>query len=199
MRGSRSFLPLSKSPDVASLFLSLKKEILGRSVGAVVATMVALPALGPPVHAATIHYDAGLVTAIEALDVGGTLYNVDFEAPAYSTYPGDLFFWPVAGEAALGVSAINAVLNSNLPAPNGKLNNPIEIAYQVGFSSGIAFVGSNGSGSEAAEFTSTFNVFASDTDLLTAWSLAPVPVPAAVWLFGSALGLLGWMRRRKAS
>ena len=24
----------------------------------------------------------------------------------------------------------------------------------------------------------------------------PVPVPAAVWLFGSALGLLGWMRRR---
>ncbi len=27
---------------------------------------------------------------------------------------------------------------------------------------------------------------------------APVPVPAAVWLFGSALGLLGWMRRKAA-
>jgi hypothetical protein len=27
-------------------------------------------------------------------------------------------------------------------------------------------------------------------------STTPVPVPAAVWLFGSALGLLGWMRRR---
>ena len=26
---------------------------------------------------------------------------------------------------------------------------------------------------------------------------APVPIPASVWLFGSALGLLGWMRRRK--
>lgn len=25
-----------------------------------------------------------------------------------------------------------------------------------------------------------------------------VPVPAAVWLFGSALGLLGWARRRVA-
>jgi hypothetical protein len=28
---------------------------------------------------------------------------------------------------------------------------------------------------------------------------AIVPVPAAVWLFGSALGLLGWIRRKKAS
>ncbi|MAF82650.1 MAG: hypothetical protein CL797_00925 [Chromatiales bacterium] len=27
-------------------------------------------------------------------------------------------------------------------------------------------------------------------------TLSAVPVPAAVWLFGSALGLLGWMRRR---
>lgn len=28
------------------------------------------------------------------------------------------------------------------------------------------------------------------------YTLSVVPVPAAVWLFGSALGLLGWMRRR---
>ena len=28
--------------------------------------------------------------------------------------------------------------------------------------------------------------------------VAPVPIPAAAWLFGSALGLLGWMRRRSA-
>jgi hypothetical protein len=38
---------------------------------------------------------------------------------------------------------------------------------------------------------------------IAAWAVhdgnpAAVPVPPAVWLFGSALGLLAWMRRRKA-
>ena len=34
---------------------------------------------------------------------------------------------------------------------------------------------------------------------LGTWALSttPVPVPAAVWLFGSALGLLGWIRHKK--
>jgi len=36
-----------------------------------------------------------------------------------------------------------------------------------------------------------------DTVTLNVGSAA-VPVPAAVWLFGSALGLLGWMRRRQS-
>jgi hypothetical protein len=29
-------------------------------------------------------------------------------------------------------------------------------------------------------------------------NLTPIPIPAAVWLFGSAVGLLGWMRRKTA-
>ena len=36
------------------------------------------------------------------------------------------------------------------------------------------------------------------TALVDNVSIAVVPVPAAVWLFGSALGLLGWVRRRRA-
>jgi hypothetical protein len=30
-------------------------------------------------------------------------------------------------------------------------------------------------------------------------SIQVVPIPATTWLFGSALGLMGWMRRRISS
>ena len=33
----------------------------------------------------------------------------------------------------------------------------------------------------------------------TSFTLAPVPIPPAVWLFGSALGVMGWMRRKATS
>jgi len=35
-----------------------------------------------------------------------------------------------------------------------------------------------------------------DLLLMSDGGFAAVPIPATVWLFGSALGLLGWMRRR---
>ena len=35
--------------------------------------------------------------------------------------------------------------------------------------------------------------------LLPGGTITAVPVPAAMWLFGSALGGLGWMRRRKTT
>jgi len=35
--------------------------------------------------------------------------------------------------------------------------------------------------------------------LLDAVEITAIPVPAAVWLFGSALGLLGWVRRRDSA
>ena len=48
----------------------------------------------------------------------------------------------------------------------------------------LAFLGSGGS--DAYSYTGRFEITA-------------VPVPAAVWLFGSALGLTGVMRRKLAS
>lgn len=34
------------------------------------------------------------------------------------------------------------------------------------------------------------------TSAVSTFSIAPVPIPTAVWLFGSALGVMGWMRRK---
>jgi hypothetical protein len=39
---------------------------------------------------------------------------------------------------------------------------------------------------------------ANNSNYIVNFQSAIVPVPAAVWLFGSALGLLGWVRRRAA-
>lgn len=40
----------------------------------------------------------------------------------------------------------------------------------------------------------TFNLFVGDD--FAQLTASAVPIPAAIWLFGSALGLLGWMRRK---
>lgn len=47
---------------------------------------------------------------------------------------------------------------------------------------------------QQASKTSSFFVWA-----VRPGDIAPVPVPAAVWLFGGALGALGWLKRREAA
>jgi hypothetical protein len=59
-------------------------------------------------------------------------------------------------------------------------------------------------GFETYEFTAGINIgaFGGDTKSLystdTDAALPAVPIPAAIWLFGPALGMLGWMRRKAA-
>ncbi len=54
------------------------------------------------------------------------------------------------------------------------------------------FFYNSGQGSSGKDYYYGYALAVRDGDV------AAVPVPAAVWLFGSALGLLGWVRRRAA-
>jgi hypothetical protein len=148
--------------------------------------------------AATLHYSypgSPYVTAIESLDVGGTLYNVDFDADAYSTFGGDVEFWTTEAEASAAVDGINAlfVANNVYDVSNDGIDDCLgHGCYTVNFGPGSGVLGY-----EFGDWLNACCVGGSEFDpIRTAWSVA-VPIPAAVWLFGSALAGLGWMHRRK--
>jgi hypothetical protein len=145
-------------------------------------------------NAATIVYSSpGVVTGIGGLDIGGTLYNVDFEAPGdFSTFGGEVDFWSTANEAITASGAINAILTAE---GDVDVNNPERVVYQVLWGDGCCAEESvNSSGLWFG--TGGIPAFP-NASIATAWSV--VPLPAAVWLFGSALAGLGWFRRRQTA
>ena len=71
------------------------------------------------------------------------------------------------------------------PGPSGGLCNQIAVVENEGVSLIIT---------EQSEFFPTVE----NTPFGYQLTFTPIPVPAAVWLFGSALGLLGWIRRKAA-
>jgi hypothetical protein len=99
----------------------------------------------------------------------------------------------------MGGTAFNSMLNTGDP----------DLAFFTNLQDGVYW-----SGTEVAAFPTDADDFninngkqfgANKSGEFSAWAVhdgnigAPVPVPPAVWLFGSALGLLGWARRRKAA
>ena len=149
-------------------------------------------------NAATLYYSypgSYDVRAIGSLDIGGTLYNVDFDADAYSTFGGDDEFWTTEAEASTAVDAINAlflangspgVANDGIPSCEGAPCYTVKYGPS-GSVGALNFGGWENYGSIG---------YGSGLDpIATGWSVA-VPIPAAIWLFGSALAGLGWLRRK---
>jgi hypothetical protein len=168
-------------------------------------TLVAF--LGTAANAATVIYGdpgdydgaTGIAIAIQGLDIGGTLYNVDFADPDFDTFGGDADFWNTSSEALTAVNAINSLLNGEAvgtdPVAMGTAAAPLAGNYNVLYNGGLDAKAGFRNKSLDAGVQWSENTFAIQADRATSWSV--VPVPGAVWLFGSALGGLGWVRRKR--
>jgi hypothetical protein len=135
------------------------------------------------------------VTAIQGLDIGGVLYNVDFNTSTYDTFGGDDTYWTSQAEAQTASDSINTLLNAE-GVTGTVLSTATGAIYEVNYggATGNGIVTSKGAAADWGDSQFPTNGF---HDKSTAFSV--VPVPAAVWLFGSALAGLGWMRRKVRS
>lgn len=171
-----------------------------------------LPVVGT-CYAATVHIDSlGDVTHITELDVGGTLYNVDFEYTGYgSVFPDGKtpFFWGKEIGTIAATDAINAALNSTDPVPQrirgteGRAAIPaFKLPFEIGGPEGRTFFSWNG-----VEFLGGDVLWERRLTTSSGFGLANyatfdvVPIPAALPLFGSAIVVLGFTawRNRKPS
>ncbi len=109
------------------------------------------------------------------------------------TQPGQNRVTPITFSINLPADSIMDYVAGSIPGANGSF---LFAAHLV------AFTDQNPDAPVGTCVGQPLNANNQDCNYLTsAWfatPAAPIPVPAAVWLFGSALGLLGWVRRRAA-
>ena len=140
-------------------------------------------------------------TGINGVNLSGTLYNVTFEQGALSSFDGSDF--PLLNNGGATSSVRNSIVtwltnDSSATRVGSQADGYSEDFHVPASLLGTTALGTHSGGSVWAS-GGVASVDVNDTSLVYAtFALAPVPVPAAVWLFGSALGLLGWLRRRPA-
>jgi len=163
-------------------------------------------------QAATVQIDVSGTNATGILDlevvlegVGTVLYNVSFvQDTGFNVYDDPPPF-DFAGDTD-PLSARTAVLNALNDEPAVETVGP---GGGVGSTSDLFLIGYDKSPiperivSVAGEYSNTWGnggiailTEPSEVAFFADFTPAVIPVPAAVWLFGSALGLLGWMRRK---
>jgi len=153
---------------------------------------------------------------ITDLEIASTFYNVTFleQKTAQEVYGGPPGVYPFGkgdiNSAIEAVRAVNAALNAEpasifwVGSEGGAADETTEF-YLLGYDDSSiigptildAIEGENFF-KDAWRDNLPIDIPAYSIDRKTFAAFAVVPIPATVWLFGSALGLLGWIRRRTA-
>jgi hypothetical protein len=154
--------------------------------------------------------DPTIASGIINLDIGGTLYDVTWPGPieavnVYGELPG-VFAFTTFESAQTAVNAIAIDLNAaggihSVGAFSGVANQFFNLVFATQ-GSGLTSVGFLARSFAAGDVWTLDGeqdqaFYLADSRVYASIVPAVIPVPAAVWLFGSALGLLGWMRRKK--
>lgn len=129
--------------------------------------------------------------------VSGPVYLVDGSALVATNFSD---FWDGTLNQAISKDQHGSTVN-NVAWTGSEADGTAAIGQELGLATGSTFFGS----SSATDATWIHNAaFGNKSTLIPMYALssvitAPVPVPAAVWLFGSGLlGLVGIARRKKA-
>jgi hypothetical protein len=173
---------------------------------------------------APLSHAASIITAVETggdvvltSAAGGSLDLTDLTLNGQNNR--GAVIWPAGGVVAIGANALTDDYLGAISGPSnfgaGLIPAPPSVSGPyLGIENGFLAVpqgyesGSILDVSSAAWVSQTFASLGmtpgtyvwtlASADTLTLDVVATVPIPAAAWLFGSALGLLGWIRRKKA-
>jgi hypothetical protein len=197
-----------------------KRHIRGLIPGTM---LIVLLAPGSVAQAVTVQYDGSVATGITGVQIYDTLYDVSFEfgvfwgvygfnvAPTFGelctlqTSPENRHACGLGDptDSMVAMDAVNEILNNTNAVSVGPSSDlafdHYVVPYMIDWCAEELRVQSDyvggvwvNSGQQGPYCQPTGRSFAK-------FSVSGIPIPAAFWLFGSGLGLLGWFRRRQSA
>jgi len=190
--------------DTLSAEISAIANSIGSSIGEIFGDLEIQFALDDLAARAIIHsvFDATVDTGgVDAIADGSRNYD------CASIFKCAVLDSP--GRAESGVTAVssdtvvgNVKIVNDVAIPTGQTGGTERLVAEDRFELNRIFMGPPTSGNPALFLSAGVDAETfedGNASAFVTWQVTVVPVPAALWLFGSAVGLLGWLRRRRTA